>query len=98
MGGLRHLQVRLSDEEYGQLQEAAGDVPLQRFARGLLLKGLGSYQPESDELMDGLTQAQIKLVHRIVKVLRDGVPREVENIFLAGTQIAEKEAEKTTRK
>lgn len=92
MDGVRHLQVRLTEEEHLRLQQAAGDIPLQRFARTAILSFLNdptqTERMESD-VLQGLTPAQRVIVEKAANILRRGTNKNAMVVLKSVVELAE---------
>lgn len=72
--GVKHLQVRLTDDEHAKLQRISGHVPLQRFVRSYILQAMsdpGRAQPNAVST-EGLSSAQKEIIEGAVEILRKG--------------------------
>lgn len=87
MDGVKHLQVRLTDEEHARLQEASGHIPLQRFVRSAILHALD----EPPDLLDaeGLTGEQRAVAEGIIKILKRGANQNAIMAVKAIVKLAE---------
>jgi hypothetical protein len=67
--GVKHLQVRLTTEEYDRYGDLAGEGKMQTHLRNLILREISGGSPKSE--LDGLTKDDRALVLDLIAWLRD---------------------------